>query len=206
MGANVLTDPAARALWRQYRDRVRVVLRSMPKPERDDLIEDLDAHVREALQARTSSDNTSDRDYVAEIIAQLGAPETQFQALSLAWSGRLHHSKAMHSGVRAWTDAAWAGLTYMAALVGGALLALMAFLRLLAPAAAGVFESAAGEYQVRLLGLGRETGEQILPIWMAFMLVFIGGVGIGWGFQKLRAMAPRMTREIRPRPLSSASD
>lgn len=191
----MLTDPAARALWRQYRARVRAALRTLPQLERDDLIDDLDAHVREALQA--DADNTSEHARVAGVIAQLGPPETQYQALA---------SPSERPGARTWAEGAWAVLTYAMAFGGGALLALMAFLRLVAPAAAGVFESAAGQYQVRLLGLGPEAGEQILPIWMAFLLVFIGGAGAGWGFEKLRGAAARLTRNIRPRPLFRAID
>lgn len=202
----MLTDPAARALWRQYRERVLTALRALPRRERTDLIEDLDAHVREGLRARRGADATSERDCVATIIEQLGPPETQFHALSSAWSSLPQHSESMRSKVRTRADAAWACLGYMATFAGGALLALMAFLRLLAPAAAGIFESAAGQYQVRLLGLGREAGEQILPIWMAFMLVFIGGAGAGWGFEKLRGAAARLMRHISPRSLSRVSD
>lgn len=203
----MFNDPTARSLWRRYRERVRAALQGLSRRDREDLLEDLDAHVREALHARAETSKTSDRDCVAEVIERLGPPETQFQALSSPQSGDpAHPFGSAPARLRSWSDAVSAGLSYIAALAGGALVAIMAFLRLVTPDAAGVFESAAGQYQVRLLGLGSEAGQQILPVWMALLLVFIGGAGAGWGFQKLRAAASHMTRRTRSRWLSRAPD
>ena len=72
--------------------------------------------------------------------------------------------------------------------VAGGAVALAALNSLLRPDRAGLFQTGADDYQLRILGFGPGTGEQLLAPWMAVALVALGLALGAWTVRRARKM------------------
>ena len=187
-------DPRSRALWRHYELRARYALAATTAGVRRELLEDLSAHVRDALIA--NADGSPEHDRLKTILTRLGEPEEYLAPLlAEAVLRRPGPSNAFAASADA-ISAAWRlGVGVLAIAIAYPLIALLALgtstlavMRIALPQTAGVFALSADEYQVRVLG-GSALGDQVMPVWLAVLLLPVCVAIILWAIGRARALA-----------------
>ena len=172
------------------------MLGSVSADVRKELLSDLEAHVRDGI-AEPGGDDEHAR--LTKVLDQLGDPR-EFLAPLVAEAvlKRPRPVSKVFLPVQAILVAAHGGIRHMAvatshlvALVAGAALALAGTMRLVRPAAAGVFRLDADTIQIRVLGLQGGDGVQLLPVWVAALLA-LAGLGIAaWSVSRSRRQLVR---------------
>lgn len=187
-------DARARRAWRLYFLRAEAAMSPLSSSVRRDLIDDLQAHVRDVLaNDRTQGDEFArlqaalarvgnPKEFLAPLVAEavFRAPP-QHGSLAMAYrTVTLYASRGTSYFLRA------LGLVLAAA--AGVVLALAAFSSLLRPDRAGLFQIGNDEYQLRVFGFAPGTGEQLLASWMAVIIIAIGIVVVAWTARAARKM------------------
>lgn len=188
----VVNDPHSRRLWRKYRRRASYALGAISAAVREELLEDLDHHVREALSRAGRRGCGPELEFLKTVLGELGPPERFFAPLiSISVLARPRPPNAFvapfqaiaiaaHHGGRAKRSAA----AYLLLLVGGAALAAFALGHLFTLTASGALTS--GELQSQIFGASASANAHI---WAAMLLIHIGGIAIGAALRKLHDLA-----------------
>lgn len=193
----MLSDPRARALWKRYYQRATYALGAVAATARREMLGHLREHVEEAL--RVSDAEGPEYDRLASILDRLGEPQDFLGPLV---SGAVLSRPRPPNPLTAALDSinvAWqigstllaAALAYPMLAIAGAALATFAFMRALAPDMAGVFALAPDEYQVRILG-SHDGGQQVMPLWVALLLLPLGAAIVAWAIARVRALALKL--------------
>lgn len=200
----MFSDPRARALWRRYHLRATYSLGAVAATARREMLDHLREHVKEALQASDSGAPEYDR--LAVILERLGEPRDYLAPLvSEAILKRPGPPSPLAAAVDA-IVAAWrlgsvmlaVALVYQLLALAGAAIAILAFMRVVAPDMAGVFVLAPDNYQVRILG-SHDGGHQVMPLWAALLLFPIGLAIVGWTIARVRVLALSLVLREPPR-------
>jgi hypothetical protein len=187
-------EARARRAWLLYFLKAEAVLSPLSTTVRRELIEDLQAHVRDILANEPSGGDEFARLQAA--LERVGNPR-EFLAPLLA--DAVFRAPPRHGsfGMAYRTLALYAarGTTYFVRAMGlvvaaavGFGVTLVALNSLIRPDRAGVFQLNSEEYQVRIVGFGSNAGEQMLTPWMAVLLIALGLAVIAWGARRARKM------------------
>lgn len=190
----MLEDPRSRALWRRYQLRARYALAATTAAVRREMLEDLSAHVRDALIA--NADGAREHDRLRAILTRLGKPEEYLAPLLAEAILRRPGPPNVFAASADAICAAWRlGTGVLAIAIAYPLIALLALgtctvaaMRLALPHTAGVFALSPDEYQVRVLG-GSALGDQIMPVWLAVLLLPVCAATTLWAIGRARALA-----------------
>lgn len=190
----MLTDARARRVWNLYFLKAEAVLSPLAAQVRRELIDDLKTHVRDILANEPHSGDEltrlkaaldrvgNPREFLAPLLAEAvfrapprlaGAGMTTRTLLAYAGRGTIYLLRAL-------------GLVLLAAT--GFSLAMASLNSLVRPNRAGLFLIEYDEYQLRLLGLGESTGQQLLEPWMAALLIIAGAAMILLALRRARRM------------------
>ncbi|MBP6013450.1 MAG: hypothetical protein KBA31_14590 [Alphaproteobacteria bacterium] len=187
-------DARARRAWRLYFLKAEAVLTPLAASVRIELIDDLKSHVRDILENETSTVDEFAR--LTAALDRVGSPK-EFLAPLLA--DAVFRAPAKHGSLsmayRTLRLNAARGTSYLMRTIGlvltgaaGLAVGLAALNSLFRPDRAGLFLLDNDEYQLRVLGLGASSGEQVLVPWMAIALIAIGLALIAWSARRTRRM------------------
>lgn len=187
--AVVFHDRRAARLLVSYRRRASYALGSLSSAARQELMEDLDTHISEALSRH--GERGSELTRLRIVIEDLGPPERFLAPLiSAAVLIRPQPPIAVIAPYQAITMALQVGgrhvrsaATYLLALMVGIVIAGLTLTHLLAPSSAHIpsFDGFSGPFAV---GGGDEPS-----IARALFLLHFGGVAIGWALRSLHDLA-----------------
>ena len=195
-------DARARRVWNLYFLKAEAVLSPLAAQVRRELIDDLKTHVRDILANEPHSG-----DEVTQLKAALdrvGNPR-EFLAPLLAEAVFRTPPRLADAGMTMRTLFAYAGrgTIYLLRALGLVLLAATGFSvamaslnSLVRPDRAGLFLIGKDEYQLRLLGLGESTGQQLLEPWMAVLLILAGAAMILLALRRARRMLLELAAQL----------
>jgi hypothetical protein len=187
-------DARARRAWSLYFLKAEAVLSPLQESVRRELLEDLKTHVQDILANEPGTGGEYER--LTAALDRVGDPK-EFLAPLLAEAvfkippqhgsfGMAYRTIKLY-GARGGAYLMRAmGLVFAGAL--GIATALAAINSLIRPEHAGVFKIGHDEYQIRILGLGASTGEQLLAPWVAVALIAVGALLLYWTTVRVRRM------------------
>jgi len=188
----MFNDPQARRAWRRFRLRAELMLSSVSASVRRELLEDLDAHVREMVALSPESGSELERLKVAldrmgdprEFLAPL-AGEAIFRKpqADVGFGSAARATLALLS--RGWRLAWRSALTLLATLLAG-LAALVAFGSLLDPHSVGLFRIGPDDIQLRIAG--SEGGVPLFTPWFALALLVLAAGSIAFAWRQSRRL------------------
>jgi hypothetical protein len=187
-------DVRARRAWRFYFLRAEAILSPLTASVRRELIDDLKAHVHDILANEQITGDEFARLNAA--LARVGNPK---EFLSPLLADAVFRAPPQTGSVamayRTLTVYAARGTMYslrafglVVAAAAGIALALAAFNSFIRPDRAGLFLIGDDEYQLRILGFGGVSGEQLLAPWTAFVLIGVGLAVVAWTARRARRM------------------
>ncbi len=195
-------DTRANRAWNLYFFKAEAVLSPLAASVRRELIADLKAHAQDILANEPLSGDEVTR--VKAALDRIGNPR-EFLAPLLADAVFRAPPQLADAGMTMRTLLLFAarGTTYLLRALGLVLLAvtgvcvLLASLNsLLRPDRAGLFLIDSDEYQVRLLGFGESTGQQLLEPWMAALLIVAGAALVVLAARRARRMLIELAAQI----------
>jgi hypothetical protein len=184
-------DPRSRRAWRIFHLRAELMLGGVSRDIRRQLLEDLSAHVRDAVDHRPK--DVPEHERVAAALARMGEPR-EFIAPLLA-DAILERKRRIgpQTGLRGLILNAQRGAGYFvksatiaAMFAVGALLIAVAIGGILRPNAIGVFKLGEGEYQLRLFGFAEAVGDAVLYPWLGLAFALVGGALVWFAWRRLR--------------------
>jgi len=179
-------DARARRAWRLYFLRAEAAMSPLSSSVRRELIDDLQAHVRDVL-----ANDKTEGDELAKVQAALGRVGNPREFLAPLVADAVFRARPQHGSFamtyRTLALYASRGTSYFLRALGlvlaaasGILIALAALNRLFRPESAGLFQLGADEYQLRVFGFGEAAGEQLLAPWLAVLLIAAGIAVVIW--------------------------
>jgi hypothetical protein len=194
-------DARARRAWLLYFLRAEAVLSPLAAPVRRELIADLKAHVQDLLANERLDGDELQRLNAA--LARVGNPK-EFLAPLVAEAVFRAPPRYGDAGMAMRTLSLYAarGTSYFLRALGlvlaaaaGACVMLASLNSILRPASAGLFLVGEDEYSLRLFGLGKTSGLQLLEPWMAALLIVLGLAVVVWSFRSARRMLMELVAE-----------
>ena len=188
----MFSEPKARRAWRHYRLRVDLMLSSVSRGVRRELLDDLARHVRDLVDH--GHDGASEFERLQAALNRMGDPREFLAPLigeaifrdprrdvGFGQAGRATLALLSRGWRLAWRSA----LTLVAALLA-TIAALIAFGSLLEPDAVGLFRLGPDDIQLRLLG--SQGGVPLFTPWFAVGLLALSAASISvawWQARKL---------------------
>lgn len=190
----IFKDRAARLAWRLYFLRAEAALSAMSGPVRRELLDDLQAHMRDILSNDRSAESEHER--LRAAIARVGDPK-EFLAPLVADAVLKASPKHASLAMTYRTFMVYAGRGTVSALKAGGLvlasatgvvLVTQALGFLVAPDRFGVFRVGDGQYHISLFGAAPTVGEQVLSLWSAALVAIVGAGIIAWTARHARGI------------------
>jgi len=195
-------DARARRAWNLYFLKAEAVLSPLAASVRRELIADLKAHAHDILANEPLSGDEVTR--LKAALDRIGNPR-EFLAPLLADAVFRAPPRLADAGMTIRTLLLYAarGTAYLLRALGLVLLAvtgtgvvLASLNSLFRPDRAGLFLIDSDEYQVRLLGFGENTGQQLLEPWMAVLLIVAGAALVVLAARRTRRMLVELAAQI----------
>jgi hypothetical protein len=183
-------DPKARRAWRHFRLRVELMLSSVSRGVRHELLDDLAAHVRDMVAHGPDGAGEYERLQVA--LERMGDPR-EFLAPLIGEAifrdprrdvGFGQTGRAMLSLLSRGWHLAWRSMSVLLTALLGALTILVAVGSLLDSAAVGLFRLGPDEVQLRLLG--GHGGVPLFMPWLAISLIALAMVSMAFAWRQAR--------------------
>lgn len=195
-------DYRARRAWGIYFLKAEAVLAPLEAAVRRELIEDLKSHVTEILNHSTGDEDEFVRVTAAlnrvgeprEFLAPLVADAIFRQPPKYRNFGVVFHAVALYATRGTSYLIRAIALTLVAAL--SAFLTIAAFNSLLRPDKAGIFRIGEDDIQVRILGLGGATGEQLLVPWISVLIIALGMAVLTWCAGRVKRILLQLIAEV----------
>jgi hypothetical protein len=191
--AVVFTDRKARRAWRYFRLRVELMLSSVSRSARRELLEDLAAHVREMVA--DGPEGAGEYERLEAALHRMGDPR-DFLAPLLGDAilrdpsrdvGLAQRGRAMLPLLAHGSRVTWHSASTLAAAILGALAMLIAFSSLLHPDAVGLFRLGPDDIQLRLPG-SSGGGVPILTPWFAIGLIALSAALMAFAWRQARTL------------------
>jgi hypothetical protein len=188
----MFNDPKARRAWQHFRLRVELMLSSVSRGVRHELLEDLAAHVRDMVSRGPDGRGEYERLQVA--LDRMGDPR-EFLAPLIGEAifrdprrdvGFRQTGRAMLSLLSRGWHFAWRSTLLLLTAVLGALTILVAVGSLLDSAAVGLFRLGPDDVQLRLLG--GQGGVPLFMPWLAIALLTLAAVSMAFAWRQARRL------------------
>ena len=188
----MFTDPRARRAWRHFRLRVELMLSSVSRGVRRELLDDLSAHVRDMVahgredagefkRLERALERMGDpREFLAPLVGEAIFRDPR-RDVGLGQAGR-----AMLSVLSRGWRLAWRSASALLAALLGALAILVAFGSLLEPDAVGLFRLGSDDIQLRLLG--SRGGLPLFTPWFAIGLLALAAGSLAFAWRQARRL------------------
>lgn len=188
----MFSEPKARHAWRHFRLRVELMLSSVSRGVRHELLDDLARHVRDLVA--NGQDGAGEYERLQAALERMGDPREFLAPLigeaifrdprrdvAFGQAGRAMLSLLSRGWRLAWRSA----LTLLAALLA-TIAALIAFGSLLEPEAVGLFRLGPDDIQLRLLGSG--GGVPLFTPWFAIGLLALSAASMAFAWRQARKL------------------
>lgn len=188
----MFSEPKARQAWRRFRLRVELMMSSVSRGVRRELLDDLASHVRDLVdhgqdgaseyeRLRAALERMGDpRDFLAPLVGEAVFRDPR-RDVGLRQAGR-----AMLSLLSRGWRLAWRSASTLLAVLLGALAALVAFGSLLDPGAVGLFRIGPDDIHLRLLG--GQGGVPLFAPWFAIGLLALSAASIAYAWRQTRRL------------------
>ena len=189
----MFTEPEARRAWRHFRLRVELMLSSVSRGVRHELLDDLAAHVRDTVGR--GPDDAAEYERLQAALDRLGDPR-EFLAPLIGEAifrdprrdvGFGQTGRALLALLSRGWHFAWRSAALLLAGLLGALTILVAAGSLLDPAGVGLFRLGPNDVQLRLFG-GRGGVPLFVP-WLAIVLLGVAAVSLAFAWRLGRRLA-----------------
>lgn len=186
-------DPRSVSAWRSFKLRTELMLGSVSPSVRRELLQDLFAHVHEAVWR--SKDDGDEYERLSTALAGIGDPK-EFLAPLLADAVFRAPERTFNPGsaVNALAFYAGRGISYFLSALAIVVAGMVGFVftvaslgSVLRPGRIGLFRLGEDNYQVRLLGFS-DAGEPVLPVWAALIVLLVGAALLHWMIRRIRRL------------------
>ena len=189
----MFSDPKARRAWRRFRLRVELMLSSVSRGVRHELLDDLAAHVRDTVER--GPDDAPEYERLQAALDRLGDPR-EFLAPLIGDAifrdprrdvGFGQTGRALLALLSRGWHFAWRSAALLLAASLGALTILVAAGSLLNPADVGLFRLGPDDVQLRLFG--GSGGVPLFVPWLAIVLLGVAALAVALAWRLGRRLA-----------------